>query len=132
MTDLDWFNARYLVAGLNLVLCSIIGAIAICRIALMSKDTTRITVRMAYCAITAAASVSGWSPLLFRTWPGFGEWPGIPDLVMAASMLIYMGADKRAWKFGLPSFAKSDNAPLDEDAPKRRASDFSTAKGASR
>jgi hypothetical protein len=109
----DWIEFRTWCAFVNFCLCSAIGVVCICRASAMSKDTTRKLTRAAYTLLFGAALASGWSPYFFREWPGFGEWPGLGDIAMNSAVLVYMASGMRAWKFGLPDFARSNAAPLD-------------------
>ncbi len=49
-------------------------------------------------AFGCGATVSGWSPLFVRAWPGFGEWPGPADVIFVGCVLAYMLAGKRYLK----------------------------------
>lgn len=103
---MNWLDQHMLMALANLVLCCGIGAICVCRTAVMSHRTTRSLARAAYAAVACAATISGGSRWLF------GDWPGWADLSMSAAVLLYMVSGMRAWRFGLPDFA-SRPMPLD-------------------
>jgi hypothetical protein len=103
---MNWLDQHMLMALVNLAFCCGIGAICVCRTAVMSHRTTRPLARAAYAAMACAATVSGFS----HWW--FGDWPGWSDLAMSGAVLVYMISGMRAWRFGLPDFA-SRPMPLD-------------------
>jgi len=102
----SWPDYKNLMALANLLLCSGIGFICVCRVTVMRGQTTRKTVRAAYALVFAAAALSGWSPWFL------GDWPGWADIAMSFAVLAYMASSMRAWRNGPPDFAKSDRAPL--------------------
>lgn len=100
-------DAKLLMALANLVLCSIAAWTCVCRISVMAGETTRKLNRAAYSVMLMAICASGWAPWLF------GEWPGWADLLMSTAVIVYMTSGMRAWKFGVPTFARSGPAPLE-------------------
>jgi hypothetical protein len=105
---MSWHEYKNLMALANLLLCSGIGWVCICRAAMMSSPTTRKATRVAYSLVCAAAGLSGWSPWFF------GDWPGWASLAMSGAVLAYMFSGMPAWRDGLPDFARSGRTPLDE------------------
>jgi hypothetical protein len=100
----DWL---YLLALVNFALCSAIGWACICRIAVMSADTTRKTYRAAYAVVLVCASASGLAPILWREWPGPGQ------LAMSVAVLAVLALGVSSWRHGPPTYARSAPAPLD-------------------
>ena len=99
-----------LMAALNFLLCSGIIVICICRSVHMSGSSTRLVIRLAYMLTAVGATISG-------LWFYFtAEYPGWDSIVMAIALFWHIASGRRAWRFGLPDFAKSDRAPLNEEA----------------
>lgn len=99
-----------LLALANWIVCSGIGLSCVCRFAAMSRSTTRMSYRVSYALLWTAACASGWSPLLFREWPGPGQ------IAMAAAALYVLGSGLRSWRDGVPEYARSGPMPLDDAA----------------
>ena len=93
-------EARMAFAVANLVICTGIGWSCLCRVARMSRETTRCVYRMVYVLLIVAASASGWSPFLFREWPGPGQ------ILLALACLIYLAAGAHRWRSGPPEYAR--------------------------
>lgn len=106
MIDAD--SARYLLALLNLVFCTLIGWSCVCRWIKMTGRTTRRWVRAAFTLLFAGATSSGFSPILWQDWPG----PGAVSLAAGVLLVLIVGA--KDWKHGLPGYAQSAPAPLDQ------------------
>lgn len=101
------FEVRHLLALLNLLLCTGIGICCVCRLARMHHKTTRQDVRAYFSVLLTGATASGFSPLLFAEWPGWGH------LSLALGILLVLFAGRREWRVGLPEYARSAPAPLD-------------------
>lgn len=105
---IGFLDAQLLMALANFGLTSAVAWVCLCRINAMSGDTTRRMTRSTYALILAAATLSGLSPVLLR------EWPGWSSLGINASLFVLLLSSRRAWLAGLPEFARSSPAPLDE------------------
>lgn len=105
---LDWTDARLLTALLNLAITTATGWACVCRIGVMSAATTRPATRAAYALMFAASFLSGFSPALLR------EWPGWSDILVNAAILVLMFSTLRVWRRGVPDYARSAPAQLDE------------------
>lgn len=101
-------SSRTALAWLNFVLCSIICWSCVCRIALMSRTSTRRRFRAGYSLLLVAASSSGASPILW------GELPGPGQIGMAIAILYVIGAGYGSWRDGVPDYAtRPDDLRLD-------------------
>lgn len=96
-TGPDWL--LWMLAAANFGLCSMIAWSCVCRIALMSAETTRVRFRAGYSIMLVAASSSGCSPVLW------GEWPGPGQISMALAVLYVMGVGYGYWRDGPPDYA---------------------------
>lgn len=94
---MNWWDALKLYALGNLLLCSGIGWVCLCRLRQMSTRTRPRFIGL-YALILTAATASGFQPVLF------GEWPGIADLVMSATLLLFLGSGLRAWHRQAPDY----------------------------
>lgn len=103
---MSWPDYKNLMALANLLLCTSIGWICICRITKMTASTTRKATRLSYAGIFGAAFISGWSPWLL------GDWAGWADISLASALLAHLLSSIHAWRNGLPDFAKSRPASL--------------------
>lgn len=104
--NVSYWDERLLLALLNFALASGIGWACLCRVSVMSGADTRKLTRAAYAALMLGAAASGLSPMLLREWPGWG------DVLMNGAVLLYMASGIRAWRNGVPSFAKSGPGEL--------------------
>ena len=102
-----FFEIPHVLALINLVLCAGIAWCCVCRIQRMSARSTRKLVRAAVAVLMGGAAASGFSPILFSEWPGPGH------LVLSGGMLFLLVVSAREWRDGLPSYARSDMAPLE-------------------
>lgn len=96
LLDIDYWQARQLFALANWLICCAIGWACICRISVTSKETTRHLTRWSYAALFVAATASGYSP--FRS-----SWPGWPELLMNAAVLLLLLDGVSHWRKGLPN-----------------------------
>lgn len=103
---MSYWDSRLLLALLNFALASGIGWACLCRVSVMSGANTRKLTRAAYAVLMLAAAGTGLSPVLFR------EWPTWIDVLMNGAVLLYMASGIRAWRNGVPSFAKSGPGEL--------------------
>lgn len=104
---MSWLDQKMLLTLANLCLCAGIGWICLCRVTLMDKRSTRQLTRIVYALVGAgAAAVGCWYWIT-------GEFSGWDNVIASSILLLYMASGARAWKGGVPSFAKSDRAPLD-------------------
>lgn len=104
---IDHYEARHLLAILNFMLCSLIGWSCICRWVQMTAKATRRDVRGAFAVLFAGATASGFSPIFWHEWPGWGD----VSLALGVVLVLIVGA--REWRTGQPEYAKSGPAPLD-------------------
>jgi hypothetical protein len=88
-------------ALLNLVICTGIGYTCACRLNLMEGARTRASFRAKYSSLLVGATASGFSPLFFGEWPGFGQ------VMLSAAFLFMMAAGSRAWRDGPPEYAQA-------------------------
>jgi hypothetical protein len=109
------YEMQYLLAAINLLVCSIVGWTALCRIYLMEARTTRWIFRLKYALLLGAATGSGFSPILF------GDWPTVSQVLITATFAFVLAAGARAWHFGVPTYAQRQPAPRRADG--RRFSD---------
>lgn len=103
---MSYWDSRLLLALLNFILASGIGYACLCRISVMSGGSTLKVTRAAYAVLFVAAAASGLSPLLFR------EWPSYPDVMINGAVLLHLLSTVRAWRNGVPTFAKSGPGAL--------------------
>lgn len=89
-------DAVHLMAFLNFAICTGIGWSCVCRLAMMSAETTKAIYRRKYEILFTAATASGFSPLLF------GEWPGFAQLGMSLAALMMCIDSAKSWKHGVP------------------------------
>lgn len=92
----------------NFAICSAIGWACLCRINLMHGRETRLIFRLKYSVLLTAAGVAGFVPMLF---------PEAAPLALAAlsgAVLFQLAGGARAWRGGVPEYAKSDPAPFDD------------------
>lgn len=93
-------NDHVLVSLLNLVLNLVVFYVCMCRVTVMTAATTRVFTRLAYTGLAVAAIVSGcWYWLV-------GDYSNWNDVLSSAALLAFMLSGARAWKDGLPAFAK--------------------------
>lgn len=111
--NIDWSDARLLMALINLLVSSAVGWACVCRIGVMSSNSTRPLTRAAYALLFAAQFLSGFSPVLLR------EWPGVSDILVNSALLLLMFSTLQIWRFGVPEYAKSEPVPLDDGDGKK-------------
>lgn len=92
---------------INWAFCSMVGWACVCRFSSMSGKTTRSRFRIGYVVLFMAATMSGFS------WVLFGEWPGPGQIAMAAAWVALLGVNAGNWRHGTPDYARSDRMPLD-------------------
>lgn len=103
---MNYLEMQSLLALANLVACAGIAWSCVCRMKHMNAKDARKDVRAAVVFTMGAAFASGFSPLLWREWPGIGQtW-----LAWAVLLLLFVGA--REWRDGLPRYAQSRPASL--------------------
>jgi len=109
MTDLQlWaYDARAWLVGVNWLLCTVIGWACVCRFSAMSKRTVRRRFRVGYVVLFMAATLSGFS------WVLFGEWPGPGQIAMACAWIALLGINAGNWRNGPPDYARSDPGGFD-------------------
>lgn len=102
MIDMQQLSFVWLaaMAWLNFAVCAAIGWACLCRVAMMSKQTTRIRFRLGYTLAMVASVCSGLSPVLWGEWPG----PGQISMGIAAAYVVGWGAQN--WRYGPPSYAR--------------------------
>ncbi|KQV85421.1 hypothetical protein [Rhizobacter sp. Root1221] len=103
---MNYLEQQYLLSLANFAACSGLGWCCVCRFAVMSSATTRWDVRLNFALLFAAATASGFAPLLFR------EWPGYTQVGLAVGTLAVLVSGAREWRVGLPEYARTDAAPL--------------------
>lgn len=94
---MNW-DVLHVVALLNFALCSAAGAICLCRLVKMGPNTSAGFIGR-YALLFTAATSSGFQPLLF------GEWPGAADVLMSATLVLFLSSSRRAWRSGTPAYA---------------------------
>jgi hypothetical protein len=105
---MNWLDDHLLKALANLIVCCLIGWACVCRFSMMDRHSTRAFTRWSYAVLFTAAGISGWQRVLFD------EWPSWADLAVNVALLVFLASGIRAWRYGVPGFARSDAAPLDE------------------
>lgn len=106
MVNMETMSVVWLawLAWVNFAICSAIGWACLCRVAMMSADSTLVRVRMGYTLLLVAAACSGLSPVLWNEWPGPGQ------ITMALSALYVIGGGAQNWRAGPPPYARTDRA----------------------
>jgi hypothetical protein len=94
------YEFSHVMATLNFIACTLIGWSCVCRMAVMSAETTKVLYRRKYELLFTAATASGFSPILFDEWAGFGQ------LGMSIAVLVMCWESAREWKDGLPEAAR--------------------------
>lgn len=97
-----------LMALANFVLCGAAGAICLCRLVAMGHNTSAGFIAR-YALLFTATTTSGFQPLLL------GEWPGAADVLMSATLVLFLASSRRAWRGGTPAYALKP--PRDEYLP---------------
>lgn len=87
-------------AWVNFGICAAIGWACVCRVAMMSADTTRKRFRAGYTLLMVASTCSGLSPVLW------GEWPGPGQIAMSLAALYVVGWGVQNWRRGPPGYAR--------------------------
>lgn len=96
---MTWFDQMYVMSFINLLLCTGIGWICLCRMKRMSTHTRPVFV-WNYAALFTGATACGFQPLLFREFAGWG------DLLISAAILSFIAGGRRAWKEQAPDYTK--------------------------
>jgi hypothetical protein len=91
------YEYMLVVAGLNWVLCTALGWACLCRLNAMGRRT-RPLYRVAYTALLAASTASGFAPVLWR------EWPGLSQVAVAAAALLVLLTSSPRWSLGAPDY----------------------------
>lgn len=91
-----------ILALINLVMCLGIAWSCLCRLAAMSGISTKLRFRINYTLILVCSMSSGFSPVLFREYPGPGS------IMLAFGILYMLGIGYGTWKNGVPMYARSD------------------------
>lgn len=94
----------YLLALINLAVCTAIGWSCVCRIAVMDGRTTLLSFRLKYAFLLVAATASGFGPALL------GSWPEVADVLLNTAFLYMMAGGARAWRGGVPDYATRPGA----------------------
>ncbi len=95
----------------NAVVCAAIFRACICRMAVMSKDTTKKTFRANYALLMVASVASGASFWIF------GEQPGPGQILLGVAVFSWFGAGAGNWGDGPPPYARYAhlrNVPADQ------------------
>lgn len=98
----------YVLATANLLFCGGAMWACICRLNMSTKETVRPMVRVQYSAAVAGAMASGFSPVLFGEWPGYGQ------VTMSAGLLVLLLAEIGKWTHRPPADVLTEPVPLDE------------------
>jgi len=93
----------------NFLICSAIAWSCLCRINLMHGKQTRMVFRLKYSILLTAASVAAFLPALFPTLAP------VALAVFGAAVLFQLAGGARAWRGGVPQYAKSDPQPFDPE-----------------
>lgn len=110
---MNWLQQYQILTFVNLVICSAGGYICTCRLKHMRFDTTRQLTRLLYALVVIGLTLNGlWYWL-------FGGWADWQNLVGSITVVAVLVIDSRAWRNGLPGFAKSAPAPLAHKEPER-------------
>lgn len=102
LLSIDHWQSRQLFALMNWALCCAIGWACVCRIAVTSKETTRDLTRWSYAALIVATTASGFGPL-------GNNWPGWPELLTNAAVLLLLLDGVRHWRSGVPNDARHES-----------------------
>lgn len=105
---MNWLQQYQVLTFANLVICSAGGFVCACRVNQMRFDTTRQLVRLLYALVVVALTLNGGWYWFFG---GFADWQNV---VASVSIIVVLMIDARSWREGLPQFAKSGPAPLQE------------------
>lgn len=97
-------NELYLYAFANLLVCGVIGFIALCRLNAM-RGSVLWRVRVEYACYVGGSVAAAFQPL-------WGEWPQMGSLALAGSMLIGLFCSGRAWAGDVPPDVATGPAPL--------------------
>lgn len=92
-------------AWFNFAVCGAIGWACLCRIAMMSEQTTRVRFRLGYTVMMVSSTCSGLSPILW------GEWPGPGQISMGLAALYVIGWGAQNWRRGTPTYAMRTDMP---------------------
>lgn len=93
---------RLACALINGTLCACLWFSCACRLNLMNKESTKKAFRYKYIFLMLMTSISGWSPLLLNEWPGWNQ------IGLTASFFFVLWGAARAWKTGVPIYARTD------------------------
>lgn len=107
MIDMRTMNEAWLMLMqmINLGLCAGVTWACVCRIAVMSRQTTKPHFRTLYTLVSVAACGSGFSHL----W--WGEWAGPGQIGGSLAMLYWAWAGLDMWRDGPPDYVLS--APVE-------------------
>lgn len=81
-----------------------------CRLNVSTPWNVRAVVRAQYVAVFVGCFVSGFSPLLFRAWPG-GGWPGIGQVTFTALVFFWLTSEMKRWRGGPPDDVRPPQPP---------------------
>jgi hypothetical protein len=100
-------NEIYLIALMNLVLCTASGFVCICRLNAMERRSRRVrwSVQAEYAIGLGAMIASAGRPLI-------GEWPGYASLCVSVYVLWALLASRRAWRGDRAPDVATDRSPL--------------------
>ena len=87
--------------ALYVLACAALVYTSFCRAVLMSKDTTRIEVRLVFVALGAAA---GFGLLSLAAW---SYEPNVPTVVLVAAFAAVQLVTSRLWREGVPARFRS-------------------------
>lgn len=97
---MNFYNTVMLLAGANFVLCSGVVVVCLCRMNVMTHDSTARSWRAMYTLLQTAFAANGLQPIVF------GEWPGFATVCMSAVVLLFLLLSSKAWRHGqVPSYA---------------------------
>lgn len=95
-----------LLAIINVLVCSCLGGICVCRLGKMHKNVL-LRVKVQYLLLLVVSTASGFSPIFFRVWPSF------LFVCFAAVVLYVIWSDNFQWKRGTPKVIETQPADLE-------------------
>ena len=98
-------NQLYLYAFANLLICGVIGFIALCRLNAM-RDGVLWRVRIEYAGYIGGAVAAAFQPL-------WGEWPQLGSLAISSALLVGLLCSGRAWAGDVPPDVATGSVPSD-------------------